>query len=365
MNTRILKKIRKFRVFSGLLIMSLTVLSFQNCAPAPMEEKTEGSTSSSSTSKDSTSIWNSRPSSGGNNGVSIGGGSGGSSGSGGSVGVGSGSGGNSGSGGGSIGVGGGGASGSGSGGGVGTGGGGTPSQTGFRIAKQPEGVTVVEGGDINLEVVATGGVQPYTYQWYKDSKAMTGVWGTYSFISDSATSYTKEGTYYVVVKDASGKSVQSVLARVSITEPAVGCTAGSYFTFTEASYDAAYGYFPEYFDGPRGKFLLHSSYDTLNFLYNNRSFTKLSDYNVPSTLSYLQQTFVSCRTTIPRIHSPQPNPSYQYEWGVDRYADNGYWNYHGRITFECRNKKLKLVSNTCQWVQDPNYNSGGGGGGGN
>ncbi|WP_413569369.1 hypothetical protein ACLWBD_02155 [Bdellovibrio sp. HCB117] len=361
MNTRILKKIRKFRVFSGLLIMSLTVLSFQNCAPAPMEEKTEGSTSSSSTSKDSSSVWNSRPSSGGGNGVTIGGG--GSSGGGGTVGVGSGSsGGNTGSGGGSVGVGSGGSGGS-SGGGVNPGGGGTPSQTGFRIVTQPQGVTVQEGAQYSLEVLVTGGTQPYTYQWYKDSKAMTGVWGTYSFISDSATSYSKEGTYYVIVKDATGKSVQSTLARVSISEPAVGCTAGSYFTFTEAAYDAAYGYFPEYFDGPRGKFLLHSSYDTLNFLYNNRNFTKLSDYNVPANLSYLQQTTVSCRTTIPRIHTPQPNPSYQYDSGYGRYDDNGYWTYHGRISFECRNKKLKLLTNTCQWVHNPNYDNGNGGGG--
>lgn len=217
----------------------------------------------------------------------------------------------------------------------------------------------MEGARFQLEVIAAGGKAPFSYQWYKDGAAITNGLGVYSFYADEATSYTKQGTYHVVVKDASGQSIQSSLARVTIQEPAVGCNAGSYFTFTNAQYDTGFNYFAEYFDGPRGKFLLHQSYDTMNFLYQYRTYTKLSDYNVPNTLPYLGKTWISCRTTIPRIHTPQPNPSYSWDWGyANQYADNGAWTYEGSVTFECHNKKLKLIENTCKWVNHPEYNIG-------
>lgn len=360
MNGRILKKIRNFRLFSGLLIMALTVLSFQNCAPqnATCSDNSsncsnEGSTSSPSTSTNQGSIWSSRPGNGNSSGVNIGGGSGG-----GSVSAG-GSGGNSGSSGGGIAVGGGGSSSGGGGGGVSTGGNDDPKNTTFRITKQPQGVSVLEKADFQLDVTIAGGDGPYTFQWYKDSKAISGGFGNYSSYMDNASSYSKEGTYYVVVKDGNGQSIQSSLARVSILEPAVGCVAGSYFTYTVSSYDTAYKYFGEYFDGPKGKFLLHSSFDIYNFLYPNASWVGLSTYSVPSALQYLQKTWMSCLTTVPRIHTPQPNPGfptdYWYYNNSQKYNDGYGYNYKGTITFECRNKKLKFVSNTCAWEKDPNY----------
>ncbi|WP_413613009.1 hypothetical protein [Bdellovibrio sp. HCB-110] len=362
MTKRILKRIRNFRVLSGLLITFLTILSFQNCAPQSSmcsgtnaECNSEGSTSSPSTDKGS--VWESRPGSGNSGGVGVGGGSGG----GGSVSTGSGSSSGTGSGG-AISVGSGGSSGSGSG-GVSTGGTGTgTSNTAFRIVKQPASMTVTEGGQFVLDVNVSGGSYPYSYQWYKDGKAITNGMGDYSSYMDSAYSFDKDGNYHVVIKDGKGQSLQSSIARVTVQEQAGVCDAGSYFTFTNATYDSGYQYFSQYFDGPRGKYLLHQSYDTMGFLYSYRGYTKLYDYNVPSTLAYLGKTYINCRTEIPRIHTPQPNPSYDHEWGYgSRFNDNGYWTYQGNVTFECHNKRLKLISNTCKWVHNPNYGGSGGG----
>lgn len=329
--------------------MLLTIVSFQNCAPQNAlcegsdceSGSTEGSSTSGSSGNTNSSIWTSRPGSnttmGGGTSGSVGTGSGSSSGSsgGGGVTVGGGSGGSS--GGGSVSIGGGSSS------------GGSAQDTTFKITKQPEGVNVQEKADFQLDVTVNGGTGPYTFQWYRNNKAVTGGFGNYSFFSDNADSWSKEGTYYVVIKDARGQSLQSSMARVTILEPAVGCTAGKYFTYTNQTYDQGYNYFTEYFDGPRGKFLLHQSYDIYNMLFPYPSYSKLTYFNVPSNLKYLEKTWISCRSTIPRIHTPAVNPNYEYYH--DRYDDNEYYRYDGTITFECRNKKLKLVSNTCKWVR--------------
>lgn len=363
MNRRILKKIRNFRAFSGLLIVSLTILSFQNCAPQNSTCtkdasgcNNESSKSSSSSGNNSNSIWDTRPGTGGASGVGIGGGgsgggvspggTGGGSGSGGGIGIGGGSGGST--GGGNVGVG---------GGGTGTGSGGGSTDNSFRIVQQPKNVSVQEQGQFQLDVVASGGRYPFTYQWYKDNAPINdGGFGLASYPTyiNTANSYTLQGTYYVVVTDADGKRVQSNVAQVTIQEPAVGCDAGSYFTYTNAQFDYS-KYFAEYFDSPRGKYLLHSSYDVYGTLYSNRGYAKLSDYQVPSALAYMGKTWISCRTSIPRIHTPQTNPS------AGSYADNDQYSYQGNIAFECHNKKLKLLNNTCQWVKNPNYRDDRGG----
>lgn len=350
LNRRIARRIRKFRIFSALIVTSLTVVSFQNCAPAPLcegsdcsQNETSGTTTAASTGNSTSDIWGSRPADG-SSGIGIGAGSGSSSGNG----MGSGS------AGGGIGVG----SGSSSGGSSSSSGGGSTftnnsqgsaNDTAFKIAKQPEGVKVNEDGEFILEVAVSGGTAPYSFQWYANKKAISGGLGSYSYYRTTADSWHKEGTYHVVIKDAKGQSLQSSLARVTINEPAVGCKAGKYFTYTNQTYDEAYQYFTEYFDGPRGKFLLHQSYDTYNMLLPYPSYSKLTHFNVPENLDYLGKTWISCRTNIPRIHTPAVNPNYEEYY--DRYADTSDWQYQGTVTFECRNMKLKLVSNTCKWVR--------------
>lgn len=358
MSRRFLKKIRNFRLMSGLLIASLTILSFQNCAPAPQACSdgsknctSEGSNSSASTSsgnKNPTSLWGSGASGNGSS-TGFAGGGGGSVSTGGSN--------ASGGGGGGISVGGGtGSSGGTSGGSTGgsTGTGSTGSDL-LRIATQPASVNVNEGQGFELSVQTAGGKSPLKYQWFKDGVVMDHVLGQYQFISDNADTYKKAGFYSVEVTDATGRTVRSERAAVNIVEPKVGCAAGSYFTFTNATYDVLEPkYFTEYFDGPRGKFLLHQSYDTYN-LYSLAKYAGLSTYNVQASIAYGGPTYISCRTAIPRIHSPQRNPSWSSENGSSssQYSDGNGYNYTGQVSFECRNKKLLLKQNTCKWTYTP------------
>lgn len=347
MKGRILKRVRNFRLFSALIIASLTILSFQNCAPAnpnstdaegDSSEKSDQASMSSSASQDS--IWDKRPGGSGGS-VTAGGKSGGK----GSSTSSSSSGGGAVSSGGAISVGSGGVtSGSTRPGGTSGGSASTSTNTAFRIIEQPQSLGVQEKAQFNLHVDVAGGKSPYTYQWYLNGKLVDGYQGGYATLTDYADTYKKEGTYHVIIKDDSGQTLQSSLARVAFQEPATGCDAGSYFTYTNGTYDAGYDYFSEYFDGPRGKFLLHSSYDSYNILYRFRDITKLYDYSIPRNLQYMEKVTISCRTTIPRIHTPTYNPEY------GRYNDGYGWTYQGAITFECHNKKLKLLSNSCRWV---------------
>ncbi|NUN04436.1 MAG: hypothetical protein HUU57_01630 [Bdellovibrio sp.] len=359
---RFLKRIRKIRLLFSLVALTLTILSFQNCAPQKKtcDSKTtnckEDSASNASTGGNTSgnsggsSVWGGRPS--GSGGVGIGGG--GSSSGGGSGG---------GTGGGIVIGGGGGGGGSGGGGG---GGGGTGTDTTFRIVKQPATTSVNEKTSFTLSVSVTGGTYPYSYQWFKDGQAISNGAGTFEMFSDTANTYTVEGNYHVIIKDGAGRSLQSAVARVTIQEIAGNCDAGSYFTFTSPDYDVAYKYIPDYFASTRGKYLLHKSYDTQGFIYNYRNYSGLHEYNVPTTLAYLDKTFISCRSAIPRIHEPQQNPAYNHEWGYyARFDDGGNYKYEGSVTFECRNKKIKFISNTCNWVHTPPpADSGGNYGGG-
>lgn len=66
---------------------------------------------------------------------------------------------------------------------------------------------VTAGQTMTLTVVVTGGLAPYSYQWYKDNNAIAG---------ENAASYAKastttadSGTYKVVVHDVYGNIISS------------------------------------------------------------------------------------------------------------------------------------------------------------
>ncbi|MNJ92781.1 hypothetical protein D3C87_104550 [compost metagenome] len=362
MNARILKKIRSFRFATAMTVIGLTLISFQNCAPAQLcadpsdttcNTDTENSGSSDSPSTGNPSTGNPVYGGGGSNGGGFGstGGatnSGGGSGSNGTVNVGGGNGGGSGGGFG------GGGSGGGSGGGVDVG--------AFRIVTQPASISVNEFADIQLQVGVGGGSPPYSFQWYKDGAAVNALVGTFFLFYDTADNYSKEGNYYVTVKDSTGATLQSSMARVSIVEPAVGCNAGTYYTFTSATYDYT-SLIPGFLDSPRGKHLLPSGFPGSEVVLNiPAKYTGLSTYSF-GAVAYRGQATLSCKSTVPRIHTPVKNPQYTNEFSSAAYNDSAYWQYQGSILFECRNQKLRLVSNTCNWKQikafDDNYHSGG------
>ena len=325
---------RKYiRKLSLLLIMTLTTLSFQNCAPqqevgSTTDTFTAGKSSQSSVSNSST---NSSGSKGGviqigSGTVSRGGSTGGSSGSKGNgviqIGSGSGSGGTSYNGSGSQNAGGAAASG----------------DKTLRIIAQPVNVNVYEGADFQLQVDFAGGVAPYSYQWFLNGQAIDlNSYASYYIFKSVADTYKKEGRYHIVIKDSTGNSVQSIAASVGIVEPQMGCEAGSYFTYTNSDFDKTIDYFDEYFAGPRGKFLLYQSFDTYGALYPNRSFAGLKDWIIPA-LQYKELVHLPCASTIPRIHTPEKRPKFRPDL-----------TYTGAVVFECHNKKIKFIEDTCKW----------------
>ncbi len=81
------------------------------------------------------------------------------------------------------------------------------------IVSAPVGLTVAEGGQFSLSVIATG-TAPLTYQWLKDGAAVAGATGsTYAVAAASAAA---AGSYTVRVANAQG-AVTSTSATVSVT----------------------------------------------------------------------------------------------------------------------------------------------------
>lgn len=343
-------------------ISSVLLLFFQNCAPnLETCDSLNSSTCSSSNlggsdgrSSDSSmgggiSFDGNRVGGGGSytggttnqggGGINIGGGSGGGGGSGSNGGNGS-------TGGGGINIGGGGSSGGGSGGGGNSvpGSGGGQADNSFRIVEHPQATAPFEGESFKLEVLVAGGSYPYSYEWYKDGAKLESFF-SYAMYMDTATSWSKEGFYHVVIRDSKGASLTSERARVSVVEPPIGCDQGVYYTLTNSSYDF-FNYIPEFLNSKKGKYLLHSSYDRYNV---NLSAPGTSTFTTGAALPYKGRTYISCYTTIPRIHTPT----------ITSYDSQDI--YTGGVYFECRNKKLLYVESTCQIVPRYPYSDGGGG----
>lgn len=66
---------------------------------------------------------------------------------------------------------------------------------------------VTAGQTMTLTVVVTGGLAPYTYQWYKDNNAIAGA--TAASYAKASTTTADSGTYKVVVHDVYGNIISS------------------------------------------------------------------------------------------------------------------------------------------------------------
>lgn len=66
---------------------------------------------------------------------------------------------------------------------------------------------VTAGQTMTLTVVATGGLEPYSYQWYKDNNAIAGA--NAATYAKASTTTADSGTYKVVVHDVYGNIISS------------------------------------------------------------------------------------------------------------------------------------------------------------
>lgn len=67
---------------------------------------------------------------------------------------------------------------------------------------------VTAGKTMTLTVVVTGGLEPYSYQWYKDNNAIDGATAA-TYAKASTTTTADSGTYKVVVHDVYGNIISS------------------------------------------------------------------------------------------------------------------------------------------------------------
>ena len=67
--------------------------------------------------------------------------------------------------------------------------------------------TVTAGQTMTLTVVVTGGLEPYSHQWFKDNNAIAGA--TAATYAKASTTTADSGTYKVVVHDVYGNIISS------------------------------------------------------------------------------------------------------------------------------------------------------------
>jgi len=125
------------------------------------------------------------------------------------------------------------------------------------ISTQPTSQTVAVGGTASFSVTATSSETP-TYQWYKDSTAISGATSSTYAISSVATS--DAGSFYVIVTNSGGSTtsstatltvsststascdttyVDSVLSAVSTLESALGTSLTSSTLYDSSAYTTA------------------------------------------------------------------------------------------------------------------------------
>lgn len=67
--------------------------------------------------------------------------------------------------------------------------------------------SVTAGETMTLTVTVTGGLEPYSYQWYKDNNAIAGA--NAASYAKASTATADSGTYKVVVHDVYGNIISS------------------------------------------------------------------------------------------------------------------------------------------------------------
>lgn len=82
----------------------------------------------------------------------------------------------------------------------------TISPASFSTSLNPT-TTESTGGTMTLTVAVTGGLEPYSYQWYKNNNAIAGA--TAATYAKASTTTADSGTYKVVVHDAYGNIISS------------------------------------------------------------------------------------------------------------------------------------------------------------
>lgn len=80
---------------------------------------------------------------------------------------------------------------------------------------------VTVGQTMTLTVTVTGGLEPYSYRWYKDNNAIDGA--TAATYAKASTTTADSGTYKVVVHDVYGNIISSsTVATVSLIQRPFG-----------------------------------------------------------------------------------------------------------------------------------------------
>lgn len=80
--------------------------------------------------------------------------------------------------------------------------------------------SVAVGAALELKVVPTGGVAPYSVTWFKGGSAVQTLGS--STLNLGAATLDMAGSYHAEVYDAAGKEIQSTTCVVTVTEPSGG-----------------------------------------------------------------------------------------------------------------------------------------------
>lgn len=240
--------------------------------------------------------------------------------------------------------------------GGGNGGGSSVSEGRLRFLDALTAGTVYLGENMQIRARVGGGTPPYDFTWYKDGTAITDPFKWTSLYSDYEVGFAVNGLYHAEVRDRTWTIVKSANLRITVQDRRGGCRSGDYFNYTNATADA-YDLIPNYFKSPAGKYLLHSSLDKNGVAFQAASFFGLVRKNIAQNLPYDGDAHLSCRESLPHIHTPRRNPE------TGRTTDGEGYVYSGRVSFKCRNNKLLLVSNTCEWVRQGNSSGSGSGSG--